>query len=196
MSLKVPIDSLVLLSGVMAQKKRGRRMSEPVPSSSVSDRAAGRRRNTLDTTPLLSGLLSPPMSPVPSSPASSQMLTAMKQKDSRRVPPPLVGKMATILPPQAQQKTKKAACDQHEMSFGTFASPMSPPADQLHKYSIETASSALAAIPESTLSSSDAALPAGERDQYDHSVRLIVLGNKKIHLARPRMVHIGAAGKQ
>ncbi|KAJ1814528.1 hypothetical protein LPJ75_002733 [Coemansia sp. RSA 2598] len=207
MSIAVPYGSdFILARGRMAQETRRRRMSEPAVPSSVP-MATARRRNTLDTTASTSGLLSPPTSPLPASQGGSQMLTAMMLKNKQRVAPLLVGKMATILPPKAQQKTKKTACDQQEVSSCPLASPMSPPADQLRRYYTADAavSPALASIPEDRLSgdagsyagcqqvtpgTAHEALSAEEHDCNGHSVSLIVLDNKKIRLARPRIIHI------
>ncbi|KAJ1646108.1 hypothetical protein J3B02_006136 [Coemansia erecta] len=222
MSILVPSDSdFILLRGRMAQETRRRRMSEPaIPSSmstaaSQSDRTSERRRNTLDATISTAGLISPPTSPEPSV-SNSQMLTAMMLKNKQRVAPLLVGKMATILPPQAQQKAKWTACDQQETSSGPLASPiMSPSAEQLRRYhAADTVSPSLACIPEGTFSSdaagsadqqqvtpsrtatAQAVLSSEQRDHHNGLVNLIVLDNKKIRLARPRIIRIKSSGKQ
>ncbi|KAJ2377941.1 hypothetical protein IW150_000599 [Coemansia sp. RSA 2607] len=168
-----------------------------------------RRRNTLETSVPPSGLLTPPTSP-PTTP-NSQMLKAMSLKDKQRVAPPLVGKMATILPRNAQRKTT-STFDSHMQSFDSNIDMSLPPpyTPMSADYSFNSSSSSadmmvspvLDTIPEykptwQVVTEGASASESTERPRHkDHQVSLIVLDNKKIRFARPKLVSIRSLGKQ
>ncbi|KAJ2713139.1 hypothetical protein H4R19_002402 [Coemansia spiralis] len=216
----MPVDSeFVLVQGRVARNNRLRRMSDasmPSTMSTLAPRQPGRRRNTVSTAFIRDHSASLPSEPqirratVLPGPMASPAFGFMAKFVP--VPPLTLGLPATpplpSLPEDDDLSLGMSSCgslltDDVSMDFPPLTPPLSPvPREAVPQKTLRYAASLptmLPAIPEHaaapaspTCGEPPMTAPAAGRpyDRHADDVTCILLDNKKILLARPRLVHI------